>query len=153
MSVSGNRWVESIQVVFTDKEEEQPANRVKELRGGATSINAGFRGKYVSFLLSYTPDPTLATTSFFVVVQRFALDDFEDLAKGAGGDYRHLVPVYDQSIETKITELMLYRSAKEMTGAERENMRSLGYSGVSENFNKGRGGDFLYLMWKTKDAI
>jgi hypothetical protein len=66
-----------------------------------------------------------------------------DLAKGAGGDYRYLRLERDGG--TKIREVRLLRRGDEADFAV---VRALGFDGASDDINKGRGGDYLYIVWK-----
>ncbi|PCH36119.1 hypothetical protein WOLCODRAFT_108250 [Wolfiporia cocos MD-104 SS10] len=141
-----------LQVVYTDTAADEPSDRVMEFHGSNTDINAGFGGKYVSLVPKYTDGAAFAVTMFSVVLQGSSspLNDYDDLAKGASGEYRYLVPVYDQNQKEKITALELFRSSKIMSDTEREEVRKCGYTGVSADINKNRRGDYLYLMWKTE---
>ena len=71
---------------------------------------------------------------------------YQDLAKGAGGDYRYLLPISDTGNPNKITSLRLCRSSSAVTSPPD------GYSGMSANINSGRDKDFLYLLYQTVSA-
>ncbi|KAK6526200.1 hypothetical protein TWF281_011235 [Arthrobotrys megalospora] len=68
----------------------------------------------------------------------------DDLAKGAGGKYRYLLP--EENIENEyITEVALWRGKLDSA--------PYGWKwaydpGVAADINSGRGGDYLYLVYK-----
>jgi hypothetical protein len=66
-----------------------------------------------------------------------------DLSKGVGRERRYIVPVASPSSNDKITEVKLLRSHSSIVQPPD------GYSQISRNINQGRGGDYLYLVWKT----
>ena len=66
-----------------------------------------------------------------------------DFAKGTGGDYRYLLLERDAAQAAKVTVVALLRLAKEM------HSRPAGWDGNTPDINKGRGGTYLYLLWKT----
>ncbi len=70
----------------------------------------------------------------------------KDIARGTGGDYRYVIPEKDQREKKKISEINLLRSSNSVT------VPPNGYSGMSIDINRGRKGDFLYLIWKTVDT-
>jgi hypothetical protein len=67
-----------------------------------------------------------------------------DLSKGAGGSYRYFLTSNDMSKERYVTEVRLWRSD------DKQFQAPAGYEGKTGDINSGRGGDYLYLVWKTK---
>lgn len=66
-----------------------------------------------------------------------------DLARGAGGAYRFLVPVRDIRKDEKVVAAALVR-AQQYHGAPPD-----GYNRISRDINDGRGGDYLHLAYKV----
>ncbi|KAK0452878.1 uncharacterized protein EV420DRAFT_1749699 [Desarmillaria tabescens] len=147
--IEEQEFIKDVKVVYSDQPSGKPEERVREYSGGNDDINAGFKGKYVSLVPVYTYDIREAATFFDVIIQSSAWAGHDDLAKDAGGDYRYLVPVKDERNSKKIYQLALFRSSKYST---REHIRSLGYDDMTSDINENRGGDYLYLIWKSKIA-
>jgi hypothetical protein len=97
----------------------------------------------------YTHNSAAAATSFDFMNQSSGNEKYSDLAKGAGGDWRYLIPVYDPRQKSKITECALLRAS---SGLSVGDIRKLGWTNMSADINKGRQGDWLYLVWKTQVA-
>ena len=92
----------------------------------------------------YTSDASKAATSFDVLIQPFCDPKMSDLAQGAGGDFRYVVPRAARSIAEKITEVALYKSEKPISKPPP------GWHGYCVNdLNKGRKKGCLHLVWKT----
>lgn len=79
------------------------------------------------------------------MIQGEADSRYNDLAKGAKGKYRYLVPI-KQSGKGLITEVMLYRSNSAVDDFGPT------YSGHTIDINEGRKGGYLYLCWKSQKA-
>lgn len=62
-----------------------------------------------------------------------------DLAKGAGGDCRWLLPIYD-TLKPKLTDAALWRTPGNTT------VPPMGWGLISADLNGGRGGDYLYIV-------
>lgn len=69
-----------------------------------------------------------------------------DLAKGAGGAFRYLLPFCNPQTADRICALGLLRSS-EAVGTPPE-----GYTGMTSDINKDRGGSYLYLVWKSENV-
>lgn len=67
----------------------------------------------------------------------------QDLAAGTGGKFRYLAWRTDG--EKKITEVQLLRRQSPVSW---DTLRSLGFQGMTDDINAGRGGDFLHIVWK-----
>lgn len=91
----------------------------------------------------YTTDPNSAAIAFQISVQSIADLAFDDLAKGAGGDYRYLAPRYDAKVRTKVTEVQLLRSGAPVKAPP------AGWQGISNDVNVGRQRTYLYVIWKS----
>ena len=92
---------------------------------------------------TYTYNPSEATTRFDLIVQRGALSGLDDLAKGAGGDFRYLKAVPNPKSASKIMTLKLYRSNGPVGTFPAM------YAGCTGDINVNRGKTYLYLMWST----
>ena len=99
--------------------------------------------RYVWIVPVYTEDVSNAVTGFDVVIQSQQNPDLDDLAKGAGGDYRYLLTRIDAEEDRKVTQLILFRSDSALDGVP------IGWDGITADINKGRGKTYLYLVWKN----
>ena len=103
--------------------------------------------RYVWLVPRYTPVRPAAVAGFELVIQepRAADEALQDLAKGAGGEYRYLLPVKDVTKEAKVTEVALLRINEHLPLGQPPE----GWSGVTGDINRHRGGTYLYLLWKS----
>jgi len=69
-----------------------------------------------------------------------------DLAAGAGGDYRYLSVLTNSP---GLPTLPIINSVSLWRTGERQNGPPNGYSGITNDINAGRGGDYLYIIWTT----
>lgn len=99
---------------------------------------------FVWLVPEFTSDPEKASTSFNIVIQPDANPDFQDLAKGAGGNYRYLHP--HRGASQKITQVNLLRLDNPISDLP------AGYNGKTSDINKDREGTYLYLIWKGEEA-
>ena len=88
----------------------------------------------------------LAVTSFDIVIQKERDPSRDDLAKGAGGDYRYLILVKNITQLEKVTEIALLRLDGTVGDGPKSDWK------YSSNINEGRGQPALYLIWKTSSA-
>ena len=102
--------------------------------------------RYVWLVPQYTNDPDSAVTSFQIDIQSQENPDLDDLAKGAGGDYRYLLSAQDITQINKVIEVGLLRSDQEVPSPPD------GWDGQTIDINKSRGKTYLYLLWKTASA-
>lgn len=92
----------------------------------------------------YTADVSKAATSFDVLIQPFADPKLADLAQGAGGDFRYVVPRAARGVADKVTEVALFRAEKPIARPPP------GWQGYCINdLNKGRKKGHVYVVWKT----
>ena len=98
--------------------------------------------RYVWLVPEYAATPGEAVTAFDIIIQSAADPSLDDLAKGAGGDYRYLIPARDIQEPSKVTQVILLRSDSAIDGIP------AGWSGKTIDINKGRGKTYLYLVWK-----
>jgi len=136
---------------------------VTEINGRDNNLNQDFRVESVSSSVSqlhqfilpayqfrsawlvshYTSAPGAACITFEVWIQHKVNNDHIDLSKGVGRERRYIVPIVSPSSNDKVTEVRLLRSQLPILQPPE------GYSRISRNINDGRGGDYLYLVWKT----
>ncbi|PIL26817.1 hypothetical protein GSI_11078 [Ganoderma sinense ZZ0214-1] len=133
----------SSQVVYGDQPSQAPSERVRELHGESDDINYQYGGKYVWLVPRYTSSYSTAAVGFEIVIQGDANGSLKDLAKGAGGDFRYLLPIKDVTKEAKVTQVALLRLDGDL------GRRPAGWSGNTIDINKNRGKTFLYLLWKN----
>ncbi|KAK7690845.1 hypothetical protein QCA50_005947 [Cerrena zonata] len=133
----------NLKVVYGDAPSQAPSDRVRELTGLSDDINYQFGGKYVWLVPQYTEDVGSAATGFDIVIQGESDPALDDLAKGAGGDYRYIIPRTNQQEERKVTQVILLRRDSSIGQVP------AGWDGITIDINKGRGKTFLYLAWKT----
>jgi len=74
-----------------------------------------------------------------------------DLAAGAGGKFRYAKIIKDHNVNEKITKIALYRKAKGDGPVSLDEANKLGFNRVSTDINKGRGGDWLQLIYGVED--
>lgn len=92
----------------------------------------------------YTTEVTKAATSFDVLIQPYQDTKLDDLAKGAGGEFRYIVPRSDRKLERKIVEVGLVRSERPVRSVPS------GWDGYSViNIFNGRPKGHLHIVWKT----
>ena len=89
-------------------------------------------------------------TGFSIAIQKSADPAFNDLAKGAGGEWRYVRAVRDTREPRKVVEAQLVRSSTRLVpGDVAALMGSQSWEGARRDINEGRGGDYLYLVWRT----
>ncbi|KAI0851664.1 hypothetical protein F5Y00DRAFT_259152 [Daldinia vernicosa] len=145
MTTSG-RWF----VRYSD-DRNPPDDVILDINRGGSDINQGFGGKYVWLVPQWTQDPREACTYIGVDIRGNAVPNSQDLAAGAGGDYRYLVIRRDQHIQLKIQEVALYRKPNDhgaMNAGDLALILAQGYTNYSPDLNRTRGGDYLYLIWR-----
>ncbi|KAL3479833.1 hypothetical protein BJX99DRAFT_255269 [Aspergillus californicus] len=133
---------------FGDHENQKADNTIPVVSHGTNAsadINNGFGGKFVWLIASYHNNHSTAISDIRIAITDNERSGEDDLARGAGGQFRYIEINHDGG--TKIAELRLLRSNEQATQAL---INSLGYNGWSNDINGGRGGDFLYLMWKNE---
>ncbi|RGP81410.1 hypothetical protein FLONG3_555 [Fusarium longipes] len=126
---------------------DQPSDCVSEIFGRSADINKGQGGEYVWLKVHYATKPIdLVSNIWFERCDR-KIEGLDDLAKGAGGQYRYLHIKNDMSQPRYVTEVALFRDDSRHDGVPE------GWDGMTTDINAGRKGDFLYLLWKTKEYV
>ncbi|KAH7126014.1 hypothetical protein EDB81DRAFT_698498 [Dactylonectria macrodidyma] len=142
MSSNYNDFVSGLEVLYDD---DKPGNTIDEIYGQGADINKGQGGAYVWLRIQWANGPSEIATSFSVEVGD-RNEGRSDLGKGAGGDYRYLVENRGGS-EWKIKDVALWRSD------DKQEQPPSGWDGITTDINVGRGGDYLYLVWKTQKYL
>ncbi|KAG6829967.1 hypothetical protein H0H92_002772 [Tricholoma furcatifolium] len=135
-------FVKRIKVVYGDRETQAPANRIREFWGGSDDVNYNMGGKYVWLVAETTTQVAEAINRVDLVITSDKDYRYDDLAKGAHGKFRYLIPVQLPGDNLCITSLRLLRGK---------------YVGVvgsnhTKDINEGRGGDYLFLSWELERA-
>ena len=107
------------------------------------TLTSSLHIRFVWLVPHYTEDARGAATGFEVIIQGDSDPSLQDLAKGAGGDYRYLKIETDVTQERKVTQVTLLRQDSALTKVPE------GWDGTTIDINKGRGKTYLYLIWKT----
>lgn len=92
----------------------------------------------------YGTTATTAATDFEIVVQNTPNKGKDNLAEGDGGKSRYTIVGKDPSAPERVTHAALLRTGDSVKGVP------VGYSGMTVDINDGRGGDYLYLCWKSE---
>ncbi|KAM5535327.1 hypothetical protein V8D89_011012 [Ganoderma adspersum] len=108
---------------------QAPSERVRELHGESDDINYQYGGD-------------AAAVGFEIVIQGDADGSLKDLSKGAGGDFRYVLPIKDITKESKVTEVALLRLDGDLWGLP------AGWVGNTYDINRNCEKTFLYLLWK-----
>ncbi|KAG6913594.1 hypothetical protein DXG01_005697 [Tephrocybe rancida] len=143
------------QVVYGDRETDMPPNRVRDMSGQRDDLNLGMGGKYVWLVPEYTNKVSEALTIFDFAITDKADSRYKDLAAGAGGKFRYLLPArHDANKDMFVTELTLVRANKDVSAdLSATNMVWKGLpQGHTIDMNEGRGGTYLYLVWQLQRA-
>ncbi|KAM3426225.1 hypothetical protein NHJ13734_009585 [Beauveria thailandica] len=128
----------------TSYSDGKPGGSINEINGESADINKGFSGEYVWLTICRAPSSKQMVDNLWVEIRGNPDDKRDDLAKGAGGDYRYLALSNDMNATHFVTDVALWR-----TGEAHYNPPN-GWHHKSDDINKGRGGDYLYLVWRTK---
>ncbi|PYI23985.1 hypothetical protein BO99DRAFT_428252 [Aspergillus violaceofuscus CBS 115571] len=139
-------WLNSLYPVYGDHENEKPSNTIPVVDDKNGDINAGFGGKYVWLVANYIRDPQNCLHNIKIVVSDTEKPGQMDLTKKAGGQYRYLETSTVAAEGFGISNLKLLRSTDEVSSTD---LRGLGYRGWTADINAGRGGDYLYLVWRN----
>ncbi|KAK3385119.1 hypothetical protein B0H63DRAFT_522460 [Podospora didyma] len=160
---STRNWAEFFSWFETNYNDDKPSDAINEINGQSPDINKGFGGcgvsknqassihksthatvltdrgnphRYVWLVPRRAPRPRMMVDKFWTDI-RNSRDEGrnDDLAKGAGGDYRY----FSWSNDMSATQ----------AGDAQSNPPG-GWDHKSDDINKGCGGDYLYLVWRTK---
>eukprot|EP01040_Poterioochromonas_malhamensis_P007445 gene7445-8030_t len=146
--VTPKQYVQKFQVIYGNQPSQIPSNVVQEFSLQDPDINRGYGGNYVWLEAVWTAEVNQAATAFQFVKQGDADPNRpnEDLARGAGGSYRYLIPLIQPGFDKRIVEVKLFRSSDVIRDFP-------GFDGHTTDINEGRKGDYLYLGWKFAKVI
>ncbi|GAB7357357.1 hypothetical protein MBLNU459_g8304t1 [Dothideomycetes sp. NU459] len=133
-------WFE---VIYGPK--DQPSGTVQEIAGAGADINKGFNGDYVWLKVHTAQQTSQIVDNIWTLVQGDQITTQNDLAKGAGGDYRYLEWTNNLGSRRFITDVALWRTSDAQHGPPS------GWDGKTDDINKGRGGSYLYLVWHAEE--
>ncbi|EGX44456.1 hypothetical protein TWF569_001670 [Orbilia oligospora] len=121
---------------------EHEDGAVQCMNGGSADINHGQKGEYVFIHADRDPHGRGITDVRLLITD----EDYGsgDLAKGAGGKYRYLI-CSEEISNGYITDVALYRG--HLDSAPYGWKRAY-HPDVSADINYGRGGDYLYFIYK-----
>ncbi|KAG6886397.1 hypothetical protein C0995_008168, partial [Termitomyces sp. Mi166 len=146
------KFIKGFRIVYSDQPSDAPADRIREWFKGSDDINDTFGGKYVWMVPETTTDVSQALTGFDLFIQGNNDPRYSDLAAGAGGSYRYLVPVKQSHSNMYISEVTLVRSKEDILSSLSDLIWNDLPTGYTNDINKGRGGGYLYLVWKLQRA-
>ncbi|CDF33130.1 unnamed protein product [Chondrus crispus] len=109
-------------------------------------INRGYGGKYVFLEPVWVDDISQGADNISVQISGGVPGwtkerGQQDMAMGAGGDYRFLDIWHRRDVKEKIVDVVLW-------GGQLVRIPD-GWTGMTGDLNKGRGGRYLYIVWKT----
>ncbi|KAG6830641.1 hypothetical protein H0H87_007455 [Tephrocybe sp. NHM501043] len=140
-----------LQVIYSDRLTQAPSDRIRDINGGSDDINYDQSGKYVWLVAEKTTKVAEAITHIDLVITSTEDKRYDDLAKGAKGKYRYLIPIRQSGQSLFLTNLRLLRSHSDII--------NIGIiiglfqaSGYTKDINAGRGGDYLHLLWDSERA-
>ncbi|KAG5352798.1 hypothetical protein C0989_000460 [Termitomyces sp. Mn162] len=143
-------FVKGLKVVYSDSHLDAPTDRIRDVFGGSDEINYMYGGKYVWLVPMMTTMVSEAINHFDLVITSNADPHHDDLAKGAGGAYRYLIPVKKTTTDLLMTELTLARFSSDVHLL----LSTMFYphlpKGFTTDINMERGGEYLYLVWKLQ---
>ncbi|KAG6860271.1 hypothetical protein C0995_013448 [Termitomyces sp. Mi166 len=139
------KFVKSLKVVYSDTPLDAPADRVRDWFEGSDDINDTFGGLQNNIVSE-------ALTKFDLVITSKRDPRYDDLSKGAGGGNRYLIPVKQSDKNLFISELTLARFKSDKFSSLNELIWSDLQKDYTRDINKGRGGDYLYLVWQLQRA-
>ncbi|KAI9034847.1 uncharacterized protein KD926_005195 [Aspergillus affinis] len=149
VTLQQHKFLADIKVETGDSEFSEPSDAIKMVGNGKPDVNKGQDGDYVWLVPVWTTQVSDAATNVQVVIQDSEEDGHDDLASGAGGKYRYLFPQAQENNSDKIIDVQLYRSKDSLSS---DALGDMGFQGMSSDINEDRGGDYLYLLWKTIDV-
>lgn len=147
ITLAPKRFLKGIKVVTSTRAIDAPADRIRDVTHKSDDINNGYsESKFVWLVPELTHKLSEALTDLDLVITSSKDERYNDLAAGAGGDWRYLVPQRNPNSQFYITDSLALRRSKEKVSVKFP-VRSSG------DINNDRGGDYLYLEWAVERAI
>ncbi|KZO91091.1 hypothetical protein CALVIDRAFT_542142 [Calocera viscosa TUFC12733] len=142
-------FLDDLEVLYSDEAVGEPRLAVREAWDQGADINKGFGGKYVWLIPHYTREESHGSTSWAIMITNIVQSGRADLAKGAGGYFRYLDRYSVREKAERIREVYLIRGKEHL-----EEAKTKGWiSGHTDDINRDRGGDYLYLVWKNVPKV
>ncbi|KAL7629517.1 hypothetical protein AAE478_001038 [Parahypoxylon ruwenzoriense] len=132
-------------------ESQTPDDHIPVIENKSPDVNHDFsESDFVWMIPKWTEnashDKTCTSVGYYK--SQYHRSDAQDLASGAGGDYRYLQIKRNPNIPRKVVDIAMIRSNSRQ---DEEFAKKLGYDGMSSDLNEGREHDWVYLVWKTVD--
>ncbi|KAB8254493.1 hypothetical protein BDV32DRAFT_15336 [Aspergillus pseudonomiae] len=147
------KFLKDIKVVTGRREMDTPDDHMPVLWGESPDVNKGFpESNFVWFIPSYstsTADKDTATAISYVKTksQDTSINDF---SSGDGKEYfRYLRLERNIHIREKIINVKMARTSYRLG---LKDARDWGWDGISQDLNEDRGGEYLYLLWDTRNV-
>ncbi|GLI77125.1 hypothetical protein PoHVEF18_005410 [Penicillium ochrochloron] len=122
---------------------QQPSNTIRVVDNNGADINGGFGGKFIWLVAEFHNNKSSAISNIRIDYEDKEDPGRQDLGSGTGGKFRYLAWRTDG--EKKITDVQLLRRQSPVSW---DTLRGLGFEGMTDDINAGRGGDFLHIVWK-----
>ncbi|KAG8629101.1 hypothetical protein KVT40_002966 [Elsinoe batatas] len=135
----------SIEVIYTD-DSDQPFGTIKEITGQSADLNEGMGGACVWLEGRYATSPSEMVHEIAIDIRNKTQDRNDSLSKGAEGSPRFLDLKRDVNKNEFIRTYGLLKTSRE------HKYPPSGWSGISNDINTGRGGDYLYIVWRSKEC-
>ncbi|KAE8352221.1 hypothetical protein BDV28DRAFT_135549 [Aspergillus coremiiformis] len=141
-----SKYLANLTVMYAEKEYLQPDEVVAEIQGQSSDINYEFGGKFVWLHPEWTSAADEAISDLSFERSSTAVRNYNDIAMGAGGDFRYIKASYGGS--SKVTKAGLLRTDENLSeGAIVTRIQQSGFTHHSGDINGGRGKSYLYLVW------
>ncbi|KAG8667783.1 hypothetical protein FPOAC2_12982 [Fusarium poae] len=114
----------------------------------SSDCNNCFGGEYTYVVKSFTTTDSRAITGLSIEIVGERNPALQDMAKGTGGDYRYVITSQDLALPTRVNGVQLWRSFNGPVTL----VDTVGWDGISTDINSGRGGAYLYLVWKNAEV-
>jgi len=127
---------------ITDSKRSKVHGLLKDHNGGSNDLNKGMGGDFTHALPKMTYNPSEAARGFQFKSESDEVAEHAehgDYAKGAGGKFRYIIPVTNASAGNPIK----WGNVKLCRGNTPQGWQH------TEDINKKRGGDDLYVIWKN----
>ncbi|KAI0384023.1 hypothetical protein F5Y04DRAFT_278021 [Hypomontagnella monticulosa] len=140
------KYLYNLVVMYADEESLQPDEVAHEIRGQSSDINSGKGGKFVWLHPEWTSVKEEAVSNLSFEKSSSAVKNYNDLAMGAGGDFRYILT--SKGGNQAVTKVGLFRVQEQLSSDEIKSwIGQSGYTDYTKDINGGRGGDYLYLIW------
>ncbi|KAJ3544656.1 hypothetical protein NM208_g2937 [Fusarium decemcellulare] len=136
-------FISSVEVLYSE-DDDKPADTIDEINGRKADINKGHGG---SVHRAQAPDQMVNYLWIDIDGDGGSSDGRQDLAEGAGDEYRYVGVSQDGNARRFIADVGLWRSDNRQVHPPPD------WDGMTHDINQGRGGDYLYLVWRTHEFV